>query len=121
MQILDGPVLELLGNADVGNVFTDLLFQFQSGHAFLRTQRPSAFRAMVIGVMEKQRVLHFFNSRLATWTDIPPSIRKLEFAVAAHDLMFFLGRHGPTTVSAVDEADECKFVNRLRAGVSIAA
>jgi len=121
-RILDGPILELLGDTDAGKVLIDLLFQFQSGHAFLRTQQwPSAFRAMVIGVMEKQRVLHFFNRRLATRTCILPPIRKFEFAVAAQDLMFFLGCHRPATVPATDEAGEGKFVLRLCAGIPITA
>ena len=110
--------LEMLMRA---RLLIDLLFHFLSAHAFLRAHRPSAFGAMVIGVMEKQRVHHFFNRRLATRTGIAVSIGKFEFAVAAHDLMLFLGCHRPATVAAADEAGEGKFMMRLWAWISFAA
>ena len=65
---------------------------------------------MVIGVMEKQRVRHFFNRCLATRAGIAVAVGKFESAVAANDLMLFLGRHHPAALAAADEAGEGKFV-----------
>src|ERR1035437_71285 len=110
MQVFDGPILELLGNGDPRQAFAYLILQFFSCHPFLWTQWPSAFGAMVIGVMEKQRVYHFLNCRLATRAGIAVSVGKLEFATATHDLMPFVGCHHPVTLAAVDEAGEGKFV-----------
>jgi hypothetical protein len=119
--VFDGPLLELLGNGDPRKTLADLIFEFRSGHPPLRTQRPATFRAMIVGVMEKQRVHHLFNRRLATWAGIAVSVGKLEFAIAAHDLMPFVGCHHPGALAAADEAGERKFVTRLRAGSSFSA
>src|SRR5450759_897599 len=101
--MFDSPILELLGNGDPCKTLIDLILHFLSGHTSLRTQWPSAFRAMVIGVMEKQGVHHFFNWCLTTRADITVSVGKFEFAIAAHDLMPFIGCHHPVTLAAVDE------------------
>jgi hypothetical protein len=76
---------------------------------------------MVIGVVEKQWIHHGFNRRLTTRTCILLSICKFEVAVAAHDLVFFLGCYRPATLPAMDESREGKSVIKLRAGISIAA
>ena len=65
---------------------------------------------MVIGVVEKLRIHHLLNRSLATRAGIPLPIGKFELAVAANDLVFFLGGHHPVTVTAADEAGEGEFV-----------
>src|ERR1017187_8862099 len=119
--MFNSPILELLGNGDPRKTLIDLIFHFLSGHTSLRTQWPSAFRAMVIGVMEKQRVCHFLNRRSATRAGITVSVGKFEFAIAAHDLMPLIGCHHPGTLAAVDEAGESKFVMRLWTRFSFSA
>jgi hypothetical protein len=45
--------------------------------------------------MEKERCGHFFNRCFATWAAITVPVGKFEFAIAAHDLVLFLGCHHP--------------------------
>src|ERR1039458_8611608 len=76
---------------------------------------------MVVGVMEKQRVHHFFNRCLTTRASIAVTVGKFELATAANDLVPFIGCHHPVTLATADEAGEGKFVTRLRAGSSFSA
>jgi hypothetical protein len=71
--------------------------------------------------MEKQRVCHFLNRRLTTRAGITVSVGEFEFAIAANDLMPFIGCHHPVALATTDEAGEGKFVMRLRAGSSFSA
>src|ERR1035437_1852863 len=86
VQVFNSPILELLGNGDPRKTPIDLNFHFHSGHAFLLAYWSSAFGAMIVGVMEKQRVHHFFNRRLAAWAGVTVPVGEFEFAIAAHDL-----------------------------------
>jgi hypothetical protein len=55
---------------------TDLFFHFLAANAPLPTYRPAASGAMIVGVMEKQRVHHFLNRSLATRAGITISVGK---------------------------------------------
>ena len=109
MQVFDGPIFEFLGNADSRETFNDLFFHRQSADVFLRAERFSAFGAMIVGIMEKLRVLHFFNRCFASWTDLATSVGKLEAAMAADNLVFFFGGHCAFALTTTNEAGERKF------------
>ena len=60
--------------------------------------------------MKKFRIHHLFNRGGAARTKLAASVGKFETAMAAHDLMFFLGGNRPVALAAADEAGERKFM-----------
>src|SRR5437879_586174 len=117
VQIFDCPHLETFRNLDARQVLADLLLKLSGTNTSSRAVVILASSAVIVGVVEEQRVCHLHNGRLTLWTNIAAAMSELETAVAAHELVFvFSGYHG-AAIAATDEAREGKFEMCLGARV----